>query len=97
LTNIENIAANSQNPYPNSLDPNNANNDITANNFRGSAGGDIMEQLLADGEMSLYRTINRIKDDKKGHGRCVSQSLLGNLDLSNPGSETDFRRPSAWR
>ena len=88
LTNIEEIAANSQNPYPSSLDPNNGNNDITVNNFWGSAGGDIMEQLLASGEMSLYRTINRIKDDNKGHGRCIAQNLLGNLDLSNPGIAT---------
>lgn len=88
LTNIEEIAANSQNPYPASLDPNNANNDITANNFWGSAGGNIMEQLLANGEMSLYRTINRIKDDSKAHGRCISQNLVGNLDLSNPGIAT---------
>jgi len=88
LTNIEEIAANSQNPYPASLDPNNANNDITANNFWGSAGGNIMEQLLANGEMSLYRTINRIKDDSKAHGRCIAQNLLGNLDLSNPGIAT---------
>ncbi len=88
LTNIEEIAANSQNPYPASLDPNNANNDITANNFWGSAGGDILEQLLANGEMSLYRTINRIKDDNKGHGRCIAQNLVGNLDLSNPGIAT---------
>jgi hypothetical protein len=88
LTNIEEIAANSQNPYPVSLDPNNGNNDITANNFWGSAGGDIMEQLLANGEMSVYRTINRIKDDNKGHGRSISQNLVGNLDLSNPGIAT---------
>jgi hypothetical protein len=88
LTNIEEIAANSQNPYPASLDPNNANNDITPNNFWGSAGGDILEQLLANGEMSLYRTINRIKDDNKGHGRCIGQNLVGNLDLSNPGIAT---------
>ena len=88
LTNIEEIAANSQNPYPASLDPNNGNNDITANNFWGSAGGDIMEQLLANGEMSVYRTINRIKDDNKGHGRSISQNLVGNLDLSNPGIAT---------
>ncbi|MGD8992235.1 MAG: DUF1501 domain-containing protein [Desulfobacterales bacterium] len=88
LTNIEEIAANSQNPYPASLDPDNANNDITANNFWGSAGGDIMEQLLANAEMSVYRTINRIKDDSKAHGRSISQNLVGNLDLSNPGIAT---------
>ena len=88
LSNIAEIAANSQNPYPSSLNPANANNDITVNNFWGSAGGDIMEQLLASGEMSLYRTINRIKDDNKGHGRCIAQNLAGNLDLSKAGIAT---------
>ena len=88
LTNIAEIAANSQNPYPSSLDPNNANNDITVNQFWGSAGGDIMEQLLANGEMSIYRTINRIKDDSKAHGRCIAQNLVGNLDLSTAGIAT---------
>ncbi len=85
LTNIEDIAANSQNPYPAALDPNNPNNDITANKFWGSAGGDIMEQLLADGKMSLYRTVNRIKDRSKAHGHCITQNLLGNLDFSHSG------------
>ena len=88
LTNIAEIDANSQNPYPASLDPNNANNDITANNLWGSAGGDIMEALLANGEMSIYRTINRIKDDSKAHGRSISQNLLGNLNLANAGIAT---------
>ncbi|MGD9053652.1 MAG: twin-arginine translocation signal domain-containing protein, partial [Desulfobacterales bacterium] len=88
LTNIAEIAANSQNPYPSSLDPDNANNDITDNHFWGAAGGDLMEQLLASGDMSLYRTINRIKDDNKGHGRCIAQNLVGNLDLSKAGIAT---------
>jgi hypothetical protein len=88
LTNIAEIAANSQNPYPAGLDPNNANNDITPNNFWGSAGGDIMEQLLANGEMSVHRTINRIKDDSKAHGRSIAQNLVGNLDLSKAGIAT---------
>ena len=88
LTNIAEIDANSQNPYPASLDPNNANNDITANKFWGSAGGDIMEEMLASGEMSIYRTINRIKDDSKAHGRSISQNLVGNLNLANAGIAT---------
>ena len=88
LTNIAEIAANSQNPYPNSLDPNNPNNDITPNKCWGSAGGISMEEMLASGEMSIYRTINRIKDDSKAHGRSISQNLVGNLDLSNAGIAT---------
>ena len=52
LTNIGEIRANSQNPYPGSLNPDNANNDITLNKFWGNAGGTIMEEMLANGEMS---------------------------------------------
>ena len=85
LTNIADIAANSQNPYPAAVDPDNAGNDITPNWCWGSAGGVIMEQLLASGNMSLYRTINRIKDDSKAHGRSIAQNLLGNLDLNHSG------------
>ena len=88
LTNIAEIANNSQNPYPARLNPNNANNDITPNNFWGSAGGSIMEEMLANGEMSLYRTINRIKNDSKAHGRSIAQNLKGNLDLSSAGIAT---------
>jgi hypothetical protein len=88
LTNIAEIAANSQNPFPSSLDPDNANNDITPNQFWASAGGLLMEEMLAGGEMSLYRIVNRIKDDSKGHGRSIAQNLSGNLDPSNAGIAT---------
>jgi len=88
LTNIAQISANSQNPYPSSIDPENVDNEITKNNFWGPAGGDIMETLLADKYMSIYRTINRVKDDSKAHGRSVTQNLVGSLDLFNPGIAT---------
>jgi hypothetical protein len=88
LTNIAQINENSQNAYPSSLDPENVDNDITTNMFWGQAGGDIMETLLADKYMSIYRTINRVKDDSKAHGRSVTQNLVGNLDLFNPGIAT---------
>ena len=88
LTNIAEIAANSENPYPASLNPQNANNDITPNKFWGNAGGRIMEEMLANAEMSLYRTINRIKDDSKGHGRSIAQNLKGNLNRANAGIAT---------
>ncbi len=88
LSNIEDINANSQNPYPSSLDPANEDNDITPNKFWGNAGGLIMEDLLAKGQMSIYRTINRIKDDSKAHGRSITQNLVGNLDLFNAGIGT---------
>jgi hypothetical protein len=88
LSNIEDIALNSQNSYPSYLDPADENNDITTNQFWGSAGGSIMEELLANGQMSIYRTVNRIKDNSRAHGPSVTQNLVGNLDVFNPGIAT---------
>jgi hypothetical protein len=88
LSNIEDIAVNSQNSYPRYLDPADENNDITTNQFWGSAGGSIMEELLANGQMSIYRTVNRIKDNSRAHGPSVTQNLVGNLDVFNPGIAT---------
>ncbi len=67
---------------------------VTTNGFWGpstlgtdddSAGGDSMERLLASGDMTVYRTVNRVKDDNKGHGTSVSQDLAGNLSVDAPG------------
>jgi len=93
LTNIEDINANSQNPYPTNMDPNNAGSIITPNNFWGGgnngAGGEIMESLIASGDMSIYRTINRIKEDSKAHRTSIFQNLTGHLDAENtPGMGT---------
>jgi hypothetical protein len=88
LSNIEQINANSQNSYPSSLDPNNSENDITSNAFWGAAGGDIMETLLASNDLSIYRTVNRIKADTKDHGTSVTQNLVGGLDVYGPGIAT---------
>jgi hypothetical protein len=95
LTNIAEINANSQNKYPSYLDPAYTDPVITKNYFWGpdsngnySAGGDSMEQLIASGDLSVYRTINRIKDDNKGHGMSVHQNLVGNLDITGAGIAT---------
>ncbi len=90
LSNISEITANSQNPYPSAIDPNNGGDDITPNAFWGAAGGNIMESLLASGDMSVYRTINRIKDDTKAHGTAVTQNLVGGLDVTGPGIGTSL-------
>ncbi len=83
LTNIAEISANSENPYPSGVI-----NDRTQNNFWGNAGGTVMEQMLTSDEMSIYRTVNRIKDGSRAHGYCVTQNLVGNLDLDNAGIAT---------
>lgn len=88
LTNIAEINANSQNPYPDNLLPTTQNNIITPNFFWGGAGGEVMESLVASGDLSVYRTIHRIKDDSKAHGPSVFQNLVGNLDPESPGVGT---------
>ena len=88
LSNIADIRANSENAYPASLNPDSPGNDITPNHFWGAAGGQIMESLLDAGHLSIYRTIHRITDDNKGHGRSVAQNLVGGLDVSGPGIAT---------
>ena len=88
LTNIEDIIANSQNSYPSYLNPADANSNLTPNQFWGDAGGSIMEELLSDGQMSIYRTVNRIKENSRAHGSSVTQNLVGNLDVFNPGIAT---------
>jgi len=86
LTNIVDINNNSQNSYGSVV------SDVTANGFWGNAGGNIMESLITSGDMSIYRTMNRIKDDNKGHGASVTQNLLGSLNTQNPG----IGRTMAW-
>ncbi len=97
LTNIGDITANSQNPYPDSVVTTNdmAGGQITPNGFWGEidgvfnpnpanhngAGGSEMEALLANGHMSIYRTINRIKVNTRAHRPSIQSSQKGILDF----------------
>lgn len=92
LSNIIDINANSQNAYPRVFDPARADTIVTPNYFWSGAGGDIMEELLASGDMTIYRTMNRLKDRNRAHGICVHQNLVGNLDVYHPGIATTL----AW-
>lgn len=85
LTNIADINFYSQNPYPATLQPNVAGSAYTRNGFWADAGGTVMESLLATGELSIYRTINRVREDNKAHGRSILQNLVGSTDTGNPG------------
>ena len=84
--------ANSQNPYPTAFDPNAGNTIVTPNAFWAGAGGTAQEQMLLSGDMTIYRTIHRIKEDSKAHGPSVEQNLLGNLNVECPGIATTL----AW-
>lgn len=85
LTNIADISSSSQNPYPATLLPNVDGSLYTRNGFWANAGGNAMETMLAAGDLSLYRTINRVREDNKAHGRSILQNLVGNLDIGSPG------------
>lgn len=104
LTNIDDINANSQNPYNSDNggagggillttqeDP--TNGQITQNGFWKDAGGSIMEELMAGtglggaGEemLSVYRTINRRKENTRAHRPSILSSQKGNLDIEMSG------------
>jgi len=102
LTNILDINNASQSKYtelnPNFLsayDPINATpNDlaqgnvgqITPNAFWAHAGGIIMEDMLLDGDMSIYRTCNRKKNNTRAHRPSIFSTQKGTLDIdSAPG------------
>jgi hypothetical protein len=85
LTNIAQIRRESQNPYPDTLTTDHRDSQITPNGFWRSAGGEAMERMLAAGDMSIYRTIHRLKEDSKAHGPSVVQNLVGSLDMGRPG------------
>ena len=88
LTNIQQIDASSQNRYPSDLLSLSNSNDgqITANGFWRDAGGDAMEDLLNSGDMSIYRTINRLKDNTRAHRQSIFSSQKGSLNINgSPG------------
>jgi hypothetical protein len=89
LTNIAEINAKSQNPYPNAMLQSTADGgQITPNGFWSSAGGAIMEELIASGDMSIYRTINRVIDDSKTHRTSIFSAQQGSLSQETPGMGT---------
>ncbi len=79
LTNMEEINEASQNPYPlTTMTP-------TQNNCWSEAGGNVIEKLLANGDMNLFRTCYRTFDDSKAHGVCSAQAQHGQTTLGASG------------
>ena len=74
----------------------NANTFVTANGFWGGggngAGGEVMERMLAANRLSVYRTINRVKDDSKAHRPSIFSNLTGMIgeDDARPGIATNL-------
>ena len=91
LTNIDDINANSQNPYtavePDILLQDNpgGTGQITQNGFWRDAGGSQMEDMLASGDLTVYRTINRRKNNTRAHRPSILSSQKGNLDIEISG------------
>jgi len=79
LTNLDEINTLSQNPYPlNNMTP-------TANHFWEEAGGTVMERLLQDSQMNIFRTCYRTVDNLKAHGECTTQAQKGKVSEGGAG------------
>jgi len=88
LTNIRQINARSQNLYPESvLTPySGESGQITQNRFWADAGGIAMEDMLAASDLTVYRTINRRKNNTRAHRQSIFSSQKGSLGIdSAPG------------
>lgn len=82
LTNLDVIDRNSQNPYPAALRQRLAEGgQVTPNGFWADAGGRAMEDMLASGDLSVYRTLNRRKNNTRAHRPSVFSSLKGSLAI----------------
>lgn len=82
LTNIEDIKANSQSNYDNYFRGVTA----TTNGFWQEAGGSIMEEMIADGDLNVFRTCySQVRDDEgnRSHGNCTAQNQRGILTDSD--------------
>jgi len=56
---------------------------ITANNFWKEAGGTHMEDMLASGDMAVYRTLLKKKSPTRSHRESIFMSHKGTLDIEN--------------
>ena len=84
ITNLDTIEAHSQNSYHDYFQ----NITATAHGCWQEAGGTEMETLLANGDMTLYRTCYsaaREAVNNKAHGVCTEQNQKGSFDTSGGG------------
>ena len=65
----------------------------TSNNCWAEAGGTEMEEMMSNGDMSLFRTCySAVRDEanNKAHGLCTSQNQKGSFDDNNAGILTNL-------
>ncbi len=87
VTNIDEIDRYSQNKYKDYF-RGNASITKTSHGCWQEAGGSHMEELLASGDMTLYRTCYSQKREdagNKAHGVCTDQNQKGNFDTDGGG------------
>jgi len=68
---------------------------VTTHGFWKAAGGDIMEELLANGDLNVFRTCFsqvRWNDDNRSHGICVAQNQRGTFDQDASGIFSNLAR-----
>jgi hypothetical protein len=98
LSNIQDIDTNSENSYAEAFGNrilrteaealadagiNDDDWELTPNNFWRSAGGTHMEDMLAAGDMAIYRTIYKQKSPTRSHRESIFMSHKGTLDIEN--------------
>lgn len=67
----------------------------TAHGFWAAAGGNIMEELLASGDLNVLRTcysLVRNQNDNKSHGSCTAQNQRGNFSEEDTGIFANLAR-----
>ena len=82
LTNIDEIKKHSQSSYDDYF----RGITKTQNGFWSEAGGEHLEKMLNDGDMSIYRTCYseiREKSGNKAHGVCTEQNQKGTFNTDN--------------
>ena len=87
LSNIEEINEASFKKYPEYFKGNYAMTK-TSNNCWAEAGGTEMEEMMADGDMTLFRTCYsavREQANNKAHGVCTAQNQKGSFDDNSAG------------
>jgi len=90
LSNMDEIDMTSQNNYDARLVPSRDGSRITANNFWSNAGGTRMERAIAQGDMTIYRTMMRRIQDTKAHRTSIVSNQTGMTtgDDAQPGMGT---------
>ncbi len=84
LVNIDEIEQNSQNSYHDYF----RGITKTENNCWQEAGGKYMEEMIKNGDMTLYRSCyspTRERENNKSHGLCVLQNQRGTFDVDGAG------------